>query len=578
MQPSKRNVNRPCSILSVIAALLACLLLAACGAEPGAPDPMPETETASDTASAVDTEAPAPARPTGLVEVSGLEPREGELLVCAVPDGEGAALLLQRWDQAAQRSCFRVCFLDPETAAVTASAELAMPEGQELTELLPGISGLKTGPEELCLLDDYNERCAAFDRQGRFLALRDWPVQDPEHLGWQNGLLGSDVFWKDAGLAYHISQDGQETALGFYDEEDRIHLLEELPCDSFPASWGHRVLAVENQIEPPERLYALLDLDQGLILDRLRLPEQDEAGRWQNPCGQVLGPDWVLLALTESGEEEEFLKLLFWYPEQARPEPLAQRVLDSQSLGRELETLSSALEAQGLHILLDTAPPPELTPTTGLSEPESTCETGSSLYGQYLILRSLKNFADKLPQGFLRELYTDLPGADAPAWETLNIYVVREIPGDATAFANSWTDNLLICFATQEFEASHPAHEFMHIMDRRLEQQLWTQGRCLEEEWQALSPDFAYDGDLSPEQQEALEGYFVSWYAQTNGGEDRAETFQYLFDVGEPLATHWRYQDSPGVQAKAAWLVQALREAFPSVQAQEQVWWEQWLP
>ena len=36
----------------------------------------------------------------------------------------------------------------------------------------------------------------------------------------------------------------------------------------------------------------------------------------------------------------------------------------------------------------------------------------------------------------------------------------------------------------------------------------------------------------------------------------------------------WWYPDHPGVLAKARWLTQTIREAFPSVQAQERAWWE----
>ena len=66
----------------------------------------------------------------------------------------------------------------------------------------------------------------------------------------------------------------------------------------------------------------------------------------------------------------------------------------------------------------------------------------------------------------------------------------------------------------------------------------------------------------------------MSWYARTDSAEDRAETFQQLFDSEEPVAEQWWYADKPGVQAKAAWLVENIRAAFPSVQAAERACWE----
>lgn len=576
------NMKKHLSIIGILASFLVCLVLAGCGTESAAETASSGTEGASFTAGPATTgappitEPPAPPRPTGLVEVTGLEPMEGEMICAAVPDGAGAALLLQRWDQGAQRTRYRVCFPDPETAAVTASAELAFPEDWDPAEQLLGLSGLKVTETELRLLDEYNERCAVFDRKGRFMRLEDWPVMDREHLGWQNFLLGNDVFWKDPALA-HCRSDLREapfSALGFYDEADRIHLLEGYAFDDFPACLGHRVLAVENQIQEEARRFSLLDLDRSLVLDRLILPDQDEEGRWQNPCGHVLGPDWVLLALTESGESGETPKLLFWYPEEGREEALEEKILTTETLTQALETLCADLEAQGLHILLDTAPPTELTPTTGLAEPESTCETGCSLFGEYRILSQLKTFVEKLPKGFVRELYANLPGEDSPSWETLNIYLVRSIPGDAAGFASSWTEDLLICFATEEFSPSHLAHEFMHIMDVRLEHWLWSQNRDLEGEWWDLSPDFAYDTELTQEQEEEIAGCFVSWYARTSSNEDRAETFQFLFDREEPLEDCWWYKENPGVRKKVQVLTDLIREAFPSVREAEAVWWE----
>ena len=237
-----------------------------------------------------------------------------------------------------------------------------------------------------------------------------------------------------------------------------------------------------------------------------------------------------------------------------------------------VEYLRRELENTGMVVHLDEAPATEQTPTTGLPVYESSCETGASLFGQYWILSQLEGFAEKLPAGMIRELTED-PGSREEQ-TALHVYVVRRIPGDAAAFANAWMEPTMVCFATEEFSPTHMAHEFMHIMDLRLQRYLSTQRQDLESAWRKLSPDYAYEPDLTQEQSDALEPYFVSWYARTDSAEDRAETFQQLFDSEEPVAEQWWYADKPGVQAKAAWLVENIRAAFPSVQAAERACWE----
>ena len=180
---------------------------------------------------------------------------------------------------------------------------------------------------------------------------------------------------------------------------------------------------------------------------------------------------------------------------------------------------------------------------------------------------------DKLPAGFLRELYSGMPDSDTDR-DSLHVYLVRNIPGDASAFANAWMEPMMVCFATEEYLPSQLPHEFMHLIDYRLNQYNARVGRDLENEWSRLSPWWAYDSWLTDKQQQEVEGYFVSLYARTNSTEDRAETFQALFDSEEPVSEQWWYAEHPGVQAKAAYLVKAIRAAFPSVQAVEAACWE----
>ena len=559
------------ALLAVCALLALCLVFPLRGASPASPA---ETETAAPPVTTeaptvpTTTEAPPPA-PVGLVEVTGLELSEEDgFFGLYAAEGMGYVLLC-RWDAQAQVLRYRLAALDPATAAaVSVTALDPFPEALNPTDL--AITGT-----ELLLIDEYGERCAAFARDGRFLGLRDYPTMGRENLGWQNRLLNDDCFRKEQTYASFTDGTGAEFSqlVAFYDETDRIHALKE-PCDELSAAAGHRLLT-RNHGEDGGLSCVLSDLDAALRLGEILLHPSDVAGaRWVEPCGAAIGEDWVLLAAGWCGEADaRTYRVLFWYPDPAEEAPLEQEILDEPFFTERIAALKAELEALGLTLHLDEAPAPEQTPTTGLAVSESVCDVGASLFGQYRILSGLKAFADKLPAGFLRELYSGMPDSDTDR-DSLHVYLVRNIPGDASAFANAWMEPMMVCFATEEYLPSQLPHEFMHLIDYRLNQYNAGVGRDLENEWSRLSPWWAYDSWLTDKQQQEVEGYFVSLYARTNSTEDRAETFQALFDSEEPVSEQWWYAEHPGVQAKAAYLVKAIRAAFPSVQAVEAACWE----
>ena len=546
--------------LGLVCVLLLVSVLLSAGGE-RTPEPVASTESTTEPSTAVQTtEPPAPEEPAELQTVEGLQPLPGESVSGLCRDRDGAAVLLTRWDDDAQVWRIRMLSLDPKTASVTAEVQLE-PMGESASFASPVLSDT-----EIRFVDQDSERCAAFDRSGRFLGLKDHPVMDREHLGWRNVLLSDSCFYKQRAWAEFSRSDSGELnrAVAFYDEKDCMHLVGEA-YDLIRDVDGHRMLTVRYCGDGTEEM-ALLDLDAKHCVDRLKL----ELG--ENADG-LLGPDWVLLSLFQEGDADAGYRICFWYPEAGQETPIETETLTEQALSDGVDVLRQRLEAQGLVLRLDEAPAAEQTPTLGLSVLENSCETGASLFGQYWILTELDAFAQKLPAGILRELTAE-PGQTPAEADGLQIYIVRNIPGDSSAFANAWMEPAMICFATEEFNPTQLAHEFMHIMDLRLQRYLVTQRQDLESAWRTLSPDYAYEPELSQEQSDALEDYFVSWYARTDGAEDRAETFQRLFDCEGPVEEEWWYQDKAGVQAKARWLIDQLRAAFPSVQAVEQAPWE----
>ena len=356
------------------------------------------------------------------------------------------------------------------------------------------------------------------------------------------------------------------------DETDRLHGLDE-DFDDVAACAGHRLLLQQSGEGGESLVCRLADLDAGVMEGELALRcGETAAARWVNACGAALGDGWALLAVEWREERVSYPAVYFWRPAAETARPLEAATLTEAWLTRQIAACGAALEAQGFALRLDEAPPAALTPTLGLAARESVCETGASLFGQYRILRQLRDFVDKLPQGLVRELRGQTPEQEDPDRDSLCLYVVRSVPGDAAAFANAWSEPMLLCFATEEFTGTQLAHEFMHLMEYRLAGSLGS--ARLERDWQRLNPAWAYDADLTPEQAAQTDAWFVSAYARTNAAEDRAETFQRLFDNGAPTETARWCAGRPGVRAKAAWLIQNIRAAFPSVQATETAWWE----
>ncbi len=517
-------------------------------------------------------EAPAPEPPMGLVPAAGLELLPGESLFGLCREGERAAALLLRRDQEALVWRGRLALLDPERSAAVEWVELE-PLGE-----LGSFTTLALTEGEIRLADRQGERCAAFDRSGRFLGLKDHPAMSQENLGWRNRLLGDDCFRKEAGWGEFTRSDSGplNQAVIFYDETDRLHLIHE-PYDRILDAEAHRLLTLRlGEGEGGE--LALLDLDATRCLDRLSLEDSEAAPEgWRTLDQALLGGDWALLALSRSREGETEQRLFFWYPRPEAGSPLEAELLTEQMLWDEIGLLQNRLTQAGLVLRVEQSPDPALIPASG-PEAEAGCRTDASLFGQYWILSLLADFAEKLPPGMIPELSRELPGGGPTDLGALEIYIVRSIPGEASAFASLWAEPPVICFATEEFDPSQIPHEFMHIMDLRLSRWLESQGRSLEGEWAALSPDYAFEEALSQERRESLEGYFVSLYARTNSGEDRAECFRALFESEEPLAEQWWYAGKAGVQSKLLWLCQSLRAAFPSLQGVERASWEKLPP
>ena len=129
-------------------------------------------------------------------------------------------------------------------------------------------------------------------------------------------------------------------------------------------------------------------------------------------------------------------------------------------------------------------------------------------------------------------------------------------------------------------------HELMHLMDDRLTYYYQEHyGHDFYDEWCALNPEeFEYmaEKDRDPSFEHDT-NYFISSYATSDMVEDTADTMRYLCEkvdsevvyaegYGEDDVEEEKYGEN--VNKKIELLCKAIREAFPSVANEKELYWE----
>lgn len=593
-------------VLSLI--LILALLLTGCAAVPSQEQPTAPAESGSTPA---DTEK-AP-DPTALAEPEGLtpglyviavyEPSPGEIVSSMAVSGSEAVLLLTDFGPGGEFAedgpgeCAQYFqFADLEQGCLTERVEIEVTENGDLYQVRYADDG------RLLLENPWMETAALYDHAGTLL---ETVPHEPDSYDWPpfaHSLMTSWFSAQNDCACFHCNVGSEilYSAYTFAEEPDALYLVDG-GFDTFFGSDGRRLLEM-NYEENGDLLYRVLDLEAGAVLDTLTIPKDAPPAladyTYLNTEAALLCEGGVLLRVGwsqfdperfengEYGEGEELSpkqeeRLYFWKLAD-NASPIEVRRVTASDLEAENEAMVQRIAADyQIQVLLDTAPEDDTPPLMEYDDPEEYKDAhlilGVELFAAYDLLRQLEVFLQSLPVGFTRDMQTDFPEPwdeyGMTGFDGFDIYVVKEIPGGSAAYANGWGERLLICLATDEFSYSTLPHEFMHLIERRIHAWYESQNESFWGVWDTLNPeDFYYavgqdDTDLPYD-------WFVSRYAMTDSMEDRAETFQYLFTSTEPLKEAWWYADSPHVQAKVALLCEAIRNAYPSVQAVERACWE----
>ncbi|MCI6728752.1 MAG: hypothetical protein MR473_01045 [Clostridiales bacterium] len=210
----------------------------------------------------------------------------------------------------------------------------------------------------------------------------------------------------------------------------------------------------------------------------------------------------------------------------------------------------------------------------------------------HLALEELLEFTRQYPRGIFREMLTE------PV-EEIRIFLsgsLSPVDGEGLASASGFTgtgEEVQVLVMNLDYAADGPyfrqtlAHEFMHIMEGRIDACSQEDGISYLSYWESFEPaEDAYyysyfdetGQELSDPTYTAASGLlptevsFLDSYSRSYPHEDRARILEYLY-AGQDSPYAYLFQGGE-IQAKALYLCAVIRQCFPSCGAASELPWE----
>lgn len=194
-----------------------------------------------------------------------------------------------------------------------------------------------------------------------------------------------------------------------------------------------------------------------------------------------------------------------------------------------------------------------------------SCEEEPNKIMLYDNLNAIKFFFDSLPEGMVGEIYSGYKDKENEK-SGIRIDLVSEITIDAGGFAKDFVDPMEACFPFNNVTMTNIAHEFMHLFEARLADY----DSSYYENWDEFNKGFEHEYNPNEDEHyeyEFDEKQFLSDYSTKNNTEERAEIFAYLYTGGGPAL------ENEVLRKKADYLIEIIKNAFPSVKNAESVCW-----
>lgn len=189
-----------------------------------------------------------------------------------------------------------------------------------------------------------------------------------------------------------------------------------------------------------------------------------------------------------------------------------------------------------------------------------------------LAVSDLKYILSLFPKGMFKEIYDFENGLYEP-FERLTVNVCAKILDDNIgAFAGNTNDDIYIVIPCNMFSAATFAHELMHTMEYRIENTV----DDFNYNWERLNPDgFHYTEEIDSDvnsidfaDNDIYEKYFMREYSLTNSIEDRATTFEMIFEsvINDESYPWWTEKEKKPLYNKAKYINDMIKKSYPSLE------------
>ncbi|MCH5316948.1 MAG: hypothetical protein J1E05_03125 [Eubacterium sp.] len=423
------------------------------------------------------------------------------------------------------------------------------------------ISGAKFGDNDRILVyDEGNEKAITYDLSLNETGTIEYPYVD-YHDNAPEASFFNDTFVYEESYAY--SYEGDDYCLVLYDDLENVYIFDSTD-ESIYGVDGKKLLTVESTYTESNDTWNtkvnVKDIENSLCINSLNLGITS-SGIFNDFYNSAISDKYVCFInriYNDVTGGSITTPYLWKYTESPSNEAIDIKALNEEKMLEENEKIiDSIMEKYGVNVFIN-------------KEPQfgfSVDLTASTLQVHH-VLTNLEECLDLFPENFVKEVYKDAEYVNG-----LNIHIVENIDG-ASAFANDFAENYEICFGCRGFSRSVVFHEFMHLIDNRIQTYYDDNNMDFYDLWWKLNPeDFEYGSETD---YEPYEEHFISYYAMTNVGEDMADTFQAMFEAYENNGDE-RFSKYENVGKKAALICEAIRRAFPCMATSKEACWEKYI-
>ena len=445
------------------------------------------------------------------------------------------------------------------------------------------------GEGNIVAYNEYEKKCVTYSPDLKEVS----KVKNYEHIEY-NERAKNNVFFDDSfscfeSFAYDYNEyDKANRVAGymFYDDNENIYLSNK---ERFSPNCGYdrRILGslIEDKIQSSEEL-RIYDFSTSTVINKIKTPAYGEKRSASSGISFLRDGSAFISVFdfpteetegAESAEEIYYNHYYIWnYSLDAQNTPFEVKKRSPEALEEENEALCREFnESYGIDVHLN-----EANQYTLDNDEIYALELDATPYKLYSTLIGMKSFFDALPDGFVKETYTGMEHIEV---EGFDIYIGSRVKGYPNAYANRWNEKFQIAIGAYTFSVATFAHEYMHIIDARLDDLYWEEG--LDILWSEYNPKgFEYLGyqENNPESWEKIdfskhENDFVSFYAMSEATEDRADTFSSLFTftADEYSEKPYWYKENTPAAKKALFLCKSIRKAFPCMKNAPVQPWEE---